>query len=421
MASREELETALIRADDAGDTESATALALQLQALQGSRPGLVARAWESLKEGASRPEVAGTARRWGAIAAAAPAKAIAGITDFATALNNQAAPPAFRGQGRETNLVGKVNDLTDTLAGEKVPDSFGRTVFEGAITAPMAGARGLAGLAAGGTAAGGAYALPKALPEEANEWERLVAAVVGSILGGKAAGKAVEATGVRWPGMNSAQAKVREAGSELSRQDWDEAVARAQRVRDAGGEILPSQAFTYPAPGMESLEQALLASHLRAADPLRRRAVQQPRQTDKLRGDVARGAGGPALDRSTPALFQPASSWNNEAAREGARRALTVLEGMSRNVPVPGRGATPSIVREGTRATLGTPGMAASVTARAAGLITNHATDRALLRIWNAPDGVERLARIAQMPPNQLTPAAVLAVLPELMENGNGP
>lgn len=415
----EDLRIALIRADEVGDTESAKALALQLQALEGGGAGAGPGQGEAAGKVPGQLEPGGTTRRWGSIAAAAPAKALGGLIDTAGWLNDKTTElvAQLRGKNvsgvRSSDLTSKVNALTDEMAGEQVPQTTARAVVEGAIGAPLSGSAGVRGMIAGGAGGGAADAVLKMLPKDTPEWQRVMTALVSSMLAGKAAGS------VGLPGASGAKAKVREAGSELTKADWDEALARSRNVREAGGDMLPSQAFPYPAPGIDALEQSLLSSHLGGADQLRRRAVQQPRQADRARQELTAAmltANNPPNNPRVAALLQPPVGPQVEAAREGARRAAAVLS-VGEGVSVPRRGAVPSVSGEATRAALGTQGMVANVIAGGVRGLTGHAVDRALLRIWNAPDGMERLARIAQTPANQLTPATILAVLPELQEN----
>lgn len=423
MAEIDDLRKALVLADEAGDAENAKALALQLQTLEGAGSRGGSGTGGSTGTRAEESDLTRTARRWGSVATTAPAKAIAGLIDLPNTVRKLAGGSEAWLPFGGTDLSGKVNNLTNALAGEEVPQSIGRAAFEGALTAPISGARGLAGLAAGAGGGAGSEAAGKLVDPDAPAWQKILAVLAGGLAGGKVSGAAAGKV-TRIPGAAAAERKIQEAGTELTRQDWEEALARSARTHELGGNHLPSQAFSYPAPGMEALEQSLLASHLPGASKLRQQATQMPRQVDEQQ-DTLRQAlmdlRARPLDRSVPALLQPPAALRVEQAQEGMERAREILQTITKDVPIPKRGAVPSVAGEGVRAVMGTQGMVANVTAGIARGITSHSVDRALLRIWNSPNGVERLAQIANLPPNHLTPAALLATLPELQEIANGP
>lgn len=233
------------------------------------------------------------------MAATAPAKGLAGIADFGAAgwqkllslMGSEGAP--------SDNMTPAVDRLTDALAGRPVPQSVGRSAFEGAITAPLSGAKGaqLPAAVTSGATAGGVSELAK--EKGLNEYAQLG---LGMASGYGAGGFAANAK--LTPAEFLAKNRLRQAMEGLRPEDFP---AGKKAMGDAAGEgikLTPSQALQVPAEGLQSLEAALLKSRASGADAmrtskasqatrvqdlvegLRSKSGQQPRMDDDLANDV---------------------------------------------------------------------------------------------------------------------------------------
>lgn len=303
------LEDKILQANDAGDYDTVELLkdeyARQSKAAAARVPRAVAPAGAvgapdrggSTSTGADIPSL----RTGAAVAGMAPARALSGIVDlgiaggaaFDKAIGQL--PPDFQ----PPYLSPQVSRLTDELAGKPVPNSVGRAAFEGAITAPLSGARTLAGLvpaAVSGSAAGaaGQYAAERGLPG----WAQIAASMLAAQTG-------------RLPGLRGlttqealAAGKIKPALEGITEDSLNRGALAHTEARGQGVQLLPSQAIPEEAAALQRLQAQLLASKAKNADGFRaymgalpekvREMVRQltnsggqaPRNDDLLAGDI---------------------------------------------------------------------------------------------------------------------------------------
>lgn len=270
------LEEALVRAHEAGDTANAQILADEIKrASSGSgRKASVA----APAGAAGAPDRLGLPSTGGqrdamAVGAMAPAKMLAGLADAGygasrwigekTGLVDPDSP-------REDGLSGPVGDLTNSLAGRKVPESVGRSAFEGAVAGPMGGGAAIPGVIAGAAGGGAAqWAAEKNLPW----WAQLG---IGMAAGTGASGT-VNATRMR-PSEFLSEGRLRKAVRGLSPDDLRTGQAASDLARTQGVNVLPGQALDAGGEGLTRLQAALMNSSADGAEQLSARAIQLPRQ-----------------------------------------------------------------------------------------------------------------------------------------------
>lgn len=248
-------------------------------------------------------------RTAGSVIATAPAKGLAGMVDLA----GEGAKLGGRKMGLPIpdfpHLTPEVENLTNTLAGKKVPESVLRSAVEGATMAPMFGGPLVPGMVSGAVGGGTAELLKEKGAHPA-------AQVAGGVLGGVAGGKAASLVG-RGPSEILASGSLRSATAGLTQADLRAGVGAARQAQSEGVQLLPSQTLPTGAPGLEALQGALLKSRATGAEGFRTGARELPEKVQALAQQL-RGMGGQA-PRSDDLLAQSVQRIADEAAAAGPK------------------------------------------------------------------------------------------------------
>lgn len=256
----------------------------------------------------------------GAIAATAPARALAGVADLGytagrfagekTGLIDPASP-------REPNFTPQVDRLTDVAAGRPLSQSIPRSMLEGAVT----GGSTLPAVVAGGVAGGASrWAQEEGLPW----WAQMGAGMAG----GAVAGKATSMLGKRLPEVLAAK-RLAEATEGMTPDQLRAGAKPMANARAEGVSLYPSQTLDDGrGAGLEALQGALYntkasggekfrsigreqpAAVRQLVEGLRNRSGQAPRPDDLMAEDVQKAAaayaksGGNAVNDATRGLYQ---------------------------------------------------------------------------------------------------------------------
>lgn len=200
-----------------------------------------------------------------AVTAGAFAKVPTGIADLATlTVGNAEKKLGILDPNLELPyLTPKVDDTVDDLAGRPIPrDSTARAAFEGAVTAPLTGAKTAARLGAaavgGGTAGATANEVSKLLDDpKVSPWLRIPLISLAALTAGKVAGSLPYLNGMTLE-QTLAQKPVQQASRGVSTKDWQEGKTAAGEALKEGERLLPSQALPNDATGWQKLQGALL-------------------------------------------------------------------------------------------------------------------------------------------------------------------
>lgn len=209
--------------------------------------------------------------------ATAPAKGLAGLAD--TAYHVGTWPLRKLGlmdeSSMEPDLTPQVDKLRTALMGGKpMHDSVLSQAYEGAVTAPLSGAKSIPAFVSG--AAGGASA-EGAKEAGAGPWTQVAAGLAGGVGAGKLATN-------RNLTLEEALAKSRlnKATEGLTSEDFRSGQGALDAAKIEGVGLLPSQSLDVPAPGLLDLQTALLNSKAGKADALRTDVAQQPKDVKLL-------------------------------------------------------------------------------------------------------------------------------------------
>lgn len=222
------------------------------------------------------------------VLATAPAKAMAGGIDLGqyglrTLLQTTTGVKA----PELPKVTPMVDRLTDTLAGQPVENSVGRSAFEGAVMGPLSGGKTAAQIipqmAAGGAGAGAADAANRSGAHP------LVSALLG-VGAGVGAGKVAGNVGLT-PAEMLAKGRVQKAGAGVTPDQFREGAAAQSQAQREGVQLLPSQALQTDAAGFEELQRQLLASRAGKADGFRADVLKQQGQVQMMI-ERLRAAGG---------------------------------------------------------------------------------------------------------------------------------
>ena len=225
------------------------------------------------------------------IAAMAIPKGLAGVADLGIFLGSKAdkAMGLLDPNFEPPYLTPEVDKIADQISGRKIPQSIGRSVLEGVITAPLSGAKTAGGLAQAALAGGIGGGASEAVIEAGGH--PLLAAAVGMGTGGMV--QAVPQ--VRGLNLKEAmvESRLKHATKGIPESRLREAIPAHAEGRSMGQQLLPSQALDVPAPGLENLQGALLASRAAKAEPFIDRVG---KQADWAQGQLRglKGAGGQA-------------------------------------------------------------------------------------------------------------------------------
>lgn len=215
-----------------------------------------------------------------------------------------------------------VDRLTDTLAGQPVENSVGRSVIEGGIMGPMSGGKTAAQIVpqmfAGGAGAGAADAANRAGAHP----------IVSTLLGlgaGVGAGKVAGNVGLT-PAEMLAKGRVQKAGAGVTPDQFREGAAAQSQAQREGVQLLPSQALQTDAAGFEELQRQLLASRAGKATGFRAEVSKQPGQVQMMI-ERLRGASGqtPRLDDDLASGVQRISAREEAAGPKAINEATRPL------------------------------------------------------------------------------------------------
>ncbi len=174
-------------------------------------------------------------------------------------------------------LTPKVDALADELAGKPVGRSKGRAAFEGAIMAPLSGAKmaALPSAALSGAAAGGAgeWAREKDLPW----WAQLGAGVVA----GGVAGTAANAFRMR-PSELASRGRLTESVKGVTEEELRKASKNLASAKEVGLDLMPSQGLDAGEAGLVKLQSALMDSKAGGSEEFLRKATQVPGRVREL-------------------------------------------------------------------------------------------------------------------------------------------
>ena len=198
----------------------------------------------------------------------APSRAVAGIADAGVMAGRWAGKKLGVDVGEPPEMMSPaVSKLADALAGYKIPESVGRSAFEGAVTGPLSAGSKLAQAVAGAAAGGTAHAVGDA----GGPW---YAQLVAAILAAKTGAGATKAVSMS-TAENLAKGTVGRASEGLTAADW--ATAReASSNASSRVKLFPSQALQVPAEGFQQLEAALLGSKASGTAGIRQQLRDQP-------------------------------------------------------------------------------------------------------------------------------------------------
>lgn len=247
------------------------------------------------------------------IAAMAPAKGVSGVIDLGMFLGSKAdkALGLLDKNFEPPYLTPMVDEVANEIAGRKIPQSIGRSALEGAITAPLSGAKTAGGLAQAALAGGVGGGASEAVIEAGGH--PLLAAAVGMGAGG-----AVQAVPqVRGLNLKEAlvESRLKHATKGIPESRLREAIPAHAEGRGMGQQLLPSQALDVDAPGLQNLQGALLASRAAKAEPFIDRVGKQADWAqDQLRG--LKGAGGQA-PRGDAELAEGVKGVSRSVLKEG--------------------------------------------------------------------------------------------------------
>ena len=225
------------------------------------------------------------------IAAMAPAKGVSGVIDLGMFLGSKAdkALGLLDKDFEPPYLTPMVDEVANEISGRKIPQSIGRSALEGAITAPLSGAKTAGGLAQAALAGGVGGGTSEAVIEAGGN--PLLAAGAGMLAGG-AVGAIPQVRGLN---LKEAlvESRLKHATKGIPESRLREAIPAHAEGRGMGQQLLPSQALDTPAPGLENLQGALLASRAAKAESFIDRVGKQGDWAqDQLRG--LKSAGGQA-------------------------------------------------------------------------------------------------------------------------------
>ena len=292
-------EQGLLRAIKEGNSGAVELFKGELSRLQSG--AAVPRAAASAPDAGGAPEAVGPggallqgARRGAAIMVGAPARMAAGVSDllsFGGRKVGEALGMAPDPEAGKNNLTPKVNNLVDFIAGEHVPESVGRSMIEGAITAPLSGAKTLVGLGKTAVAAGTAGGATQAGIEKG--MSPIAAIPLGVLAGFSAGGVAARIPGVN--GLSSAETlakgKLAEAAAGITPRQFSQGTNNQMLAMGHDNPLLPSQALDVPAPGMLGLQEALLQSRSAGGTKLRDMVSTQGNRTTGMLEELRNNGG----------------------------------------------------------------------------------------------------------------------------------
>jgi hypothetical protein len=254
------------------------------------------------------------------IAAMAPAKGISGVIDLGIFLGSKAdkALGLLDKDFEPPYLTPMVDEVANEISGRKIPQSIGRSVLEGAITAPLSGAKTAGGLAQAALAGGVGGGVSEYVTEKGGH--PLLAAAAGMAAGGTAAA-IPQLRGVR---LKEAlvESRLRHSTKGIPEARLREGIGNHAEARGEGMQLLPSQALDVDAPGLQNLQGALLASRASKAEPfIDRIGKQADWAQDKLRGLKDAGGQAPRGDAELALGLQGVSKGALKEGRDAVNAA----------------------------------------------------------------------------------------------------
>lgn len=254
------------------------------------------------------------------IAAMAPAKGVSGVIDLGMFLGSKAdkALGLLDKDFEPPYLTPMVDEVANEISGRKIPQSIGRSALEGAITAPLSGAKTAGGLAQAALAGGVGGGTSEAVIEAGGH--PLLAAGAGMLAGG-AVGAIPQVRGLN---LKEAlvESRLKHATKGIPESRLREAIPAHAEGRGMGQQLLPSQALDTPAPGLENLQGALLASRAAKAESFIDRVGKQADWAqDQLRGLKSAGGQAPRGDAELALGLQGVSKGALKEGRDAVNAA----------------------------------------------------------------------------------------------------
>lgn len=253
----------------------------------------VAKPPEEAAGAASRGGSAGgsfpTPRTAAAVVGMAPAKALGGLMDLGSAGATWLGKKAGLDLGEPYSYSGAVDRFTDELAGRPVPQSIGRSLVEGGVSAPLTGAANVPTVVAGAVGGGVSEALREGGASPG--WQ-----LAGAVASGYGAGKLAGKLALR-PNEMRAEANLRRAVEGLTPDDLRTGARNTRTAQGEGIHLLPSQSLETEAPGLLRLQSELYNSRAGKADDFRTWVAGQPKRArDLVEGLRTRGGQMPRED-----------------------------------------------------------------------------------------------------------------------------